>query len=204
MALGDPYATLAELKGRLGITNTADDTRLTSALAAASLGVELLCHRQFNDAGATSPRTYVAVTTGLAKVDDFSTTVGLQVAIDLDGDGTFEITLTIDVDFQLEPAGGVVGGVPGWPFWRLRIRSRSARFFPICGADRLVQVTARWGWAAVPAPVKEATLLGAQELFSLKEAPFGVAGFGEFGVVRVRDNPKIRGLLAGYRHAVVG
>lgn len=204
MALGDPYATLAELKARLGITSTADDARLTGALAAATLGVELACHRQFNDAGAASARTYVATTALLATVDDFSTTTGLVVAIDLDGDGVFETTLTIDVDFQVEPAGGVVGGVPGWPFWWLRIRSRSARRFPCGGGDLRVQVTARWGWAAVPAPVKEATLAGAQELFSLKEAPFGVAGFDQFGAIRVRDNPKIRGLLAGYRHAVVG
>jgi hypothetical protein len=39
----------------------------------------------------------------------------------------------------------------------------------------------------------------AEETFKLKDAPFGVAGFGDFGVVRVRENPAVARLLAPYK-----
>jgi hypothetical protein len=37
----------------------------------------------------------------------------------------------------------------------------------------------------------------------LKDAPFGVAGFGEFGAVRVRNNPRAMALLQPYRRLPV-
>jgi hypothetical protein len=61
-----------------------------------------------------------------------------------------------------------------------------------------VRDTARWGWTAVPAPVKEATLALAEETFKMKDAPFGVAGMGEFGAIRVRANPRIVTMLSPY------
>jgi hypothetical protein len=38
----------------------------------------------------------------------------------------------------------------------------------------------------------------AEETFKMKDAPFGVAGFSDFGAVRVRDNPKVMSLLNRY------
>lgn len=193
MALGDSYAILTELKSRLGISDTNDDTALTNALAAVSRGVERFCGRQFNDAGTASARTYRRIHHQLVRVEDFHTTTDLVVATDEDDDGTFETTWASS-DFQLEPLNGIVDGETGWPFWK--IRAVGDRRFPT-GAT--VSVTARWGWATVPVPVKEATLVAAEETFKLKDAPFGVAGFAEFGAVRVRDNPKVAGMLRPYR-----
>jgi hypothetical protein len=67
-----------------------------------------------------------------------------------------------------------------------------------------VEVTGVFGWPAVPAPVVQATMLVASELFRLRDAPFGVAGFGEFGAVRVRENPKVAALLDPYCKAQSG
>ena len=60
MPIGDSYATLALLKTRLNIanSNTDDDAALTSALAAASLEIEGITGRQFNDAGSATARVY--------------------------------------------------------------------------------------------------------------------------------------------------
>ncbi|MEU6267691.1 phage head-tail connector protein [Saccharopolyspora shandongensis] len=179
MALGDPYAELTELKARFGITDAVDDSQLSAALEAASRNVESFCDRQFNDAGVASVRQFRATTPGLLVVDDFSTADGLTVTVD-------GVALEAGT-YTAEPFG------PG-PFWKLR--TVGVGRWPIGG---VVEVSARWGWAAVPAPVKEATLIVAAELFKLKDAPFGVAGFGEFGVVRVRDNPKAASLLYPYR-----
>lgn len=196
MALGDSYATLTELKARLDIADTTDDDRLTASLATASREIEAWCGRQFNDAGSASARVFPAARTGLLTVDDFSTTTGLVVATDFGDDGTYETTWAAS-DYQAEPLNGVVAGQPGWPYWRLR--AVAAREFPVGNLRPSVQVTAQWGWAAVPAAVKEACLVTASELFKLGDAPFGVAGFGEFGPIRVRMNSRAVSLLAPYR-----
>jgi Phage gp6-like head-tail connector protein len=205
MALGDPYATLAELKTRLGITDTTDDTRLSDALNTASRGIEKYCRRQFNKQTGATARVFYPCGEYLAKPDDFWTTASLVVATDQDNDGTFEITWA-STDYQLEPLNGIVDGESGWPYWR--IRSVLGRMYPVFyggpGPRRAsLQVTAQWGWTAVPSPVHEACLVLAEDTFKLASAPFGVAGFGELGVMRVGDNQRVTAMLAPYRRDVV-
>jgi hypothetical protein len=199
VALGASYATLPELKTRLGIDNTTDDAALTNALNSVSRHIEAYTSRQFNDAGSATARVYYPDACRRTAVDDFHTDTGLIVQTD-DGDtGTFDTTWT-SADFQLEPLNGLVDGQPGWPY--NTIRAVEGRMFP-AGRRATLKVTARWGWAAVPAEVKEACLIGAEETFKLKDAPYGVAGFGEFGVVRIRENAKVATLLAPYRRSPV-
>lgn len=186
MAIGDAYALLEELKARLDIPadDTDHDDELQDRLDGASREVEQFCDRQFNDAGSASARVYLPSSLWEVEVDDFHTTDGLVIKTGIDG--TFGTTWT-SADYQLEPLNGVVAGVDGWPY--NRIVAVGGLTFPICGRRSTVEVTARWGWAEVPQPVKDATLILAAESFKLREAPFGVAGFGEFGVVRVQSNP---------------
>ncbi|PXY25153.1 hypothetical protein BAY59_24310 [Prauserella coralliicola] len=203
MALGDPYATLPELKSYLGdIGDTIDDEKLTSALESVSEEIEDHTNRQFNDAGASSARLYRPRNGGKVKVDDFHTADGLVVEVDADGDGVYE-TVWAATDYQLEPLNGVVDGRDGWPFEQ--IRAVGSRTFPLTRRAS-VRVTARWGWETVPDPVRQACLILAAETFKLKDAPFGVAGFGDYGPVRVRNNPiaaKKLGPYIRYRVAVV-
>ena len=187
MALGDAYAALDELKTRLGIpsADTEHDSELQAKLDGASREIESFCRRQFNDAGSPSPRVYYPGDGCIVEVDDFHEDAGLQVRTDDGGTGDFD-TVWEPQDWQLEPLNGVVDGQPGWPYWRI-VAVRGRRF-PRHTHRAPVQVTARWGRASVPAPVKDATLIIAAESYKLREAPFGVAGFGEFGVVRVTTN----------------
>src|SRR5690242_3669219 len=130
MTLGASYATLAELRSRVGITdvtNTTEDSKLTAALDAASRGVEKACNRQFNVATSATARVYYVDSCDCAYVDDISTTSGLIVAVDSAGDGTYATTWTT-TDYQLEPLNGVVDGEAGWPYYR--IRAVSGRRFP--------------------------------------------------------------------------
>jgi hypothetical protein len=199
MAIGDSYATLAEIRRRVGITtvgDTADDAELTSALAAASRGIELVCGRQFNDGGSASSRLYRPDRPDFVEVADIGSTTDLVIASDTAGDGTYA-TAWSSSDYQLEPLDGVVGGTPGWPWWR--IRAVGSRAFATGSARASLRVTARWGWAAVPVPVHDACLIVATEIFKLKDAAFGVAGFGEYGAIRVRQNPIAMSMLAPYR-----
>lgn len=200
MPLGDSYATTAALKARVGISDSVDDAPITEALASASRHVEKICRRQFNDAGTPSPRTYDPDTWTLTVVDDFSTDSGLIVKTDDDDDGTFETTWTLGTDFELRPLGNIRDGVAGWPYFQ--IYAVGTKEFPNIRRAG-VQVTAKWGWTAVPAPIKEATLILGEEIWKMKDAPFGVAGFGEFGSIRIRENPKVQALLGNYRRKAV-
>lgn len=195
MAVGDPYAELASLKSWFKIGDTADDSELQIAVDSASRGIEDHCHRQFNDAGSATARVYQPESKCWVVVDDFSTTTGLIVKTDEDDDGVYETTWSAS-EFEVRPVNGVVNGRPGYPYWE--VRTLGSRYFPTTVQRPAVQVTARWGWAAVPKPVEQACLILAAEGFKLKDAPFGVAGFSEFGAVRVRDNPVVARMLAEY------
>jgi len=198
------YATLAELRAWVGVDDSLDDDLLDSALTAAELAVESWCGRKFTqDATATAARVrpqstgwlYLpAFRPGGTCTADISTLTGLVVKTDDNDDGTYETTWTVTTDFEVEPFDGP-------PFHK--IIAVGSRWFPTCLRRPSVQVTARWGWAAVPEPVKTATLILAGEYAKLKDAPFGVAGFGDFGVVRIRQNPKVAELLSRYQHPMV-
>ncbi len=200
MALGDSYATLAEIRSRVGITdatNTTEDTKLTEALAAASKGIETMAGRQFNLASSATARLFYPTGYCETKVYDIASVTNLAIKTDTAGDGTYATTWT-STDYQLEPLDGVVDGQAGWPWWTIRAVGNQ-RFPCVSSTSRApLQVTAIWGWTAVPAPVKEATLILAEELYSLKNTPFGVGGYGQFGIIRARENPMVMTRLMPY------
>lgn len=195
MVLGDDYATLAELKAYAGVDQTTFDNLLNDALEAASRGVESVCHRQFNDAGTATARVYKPVHGSLVEVDDFHTITGLVVKTDTAGDGTYATTLTA-ADYELRPLNGIISGQAGWPF--ASIWGTSNGLYPTSVNRASVQVTARWGWATVPKPVKQACLMLAEDLYKMKDAAFGIAGMDSYGTVRVRENPAVMRKLAPY------
>lgn len=184
MALGDDYVTLAELKSYMGL-ETSDDAELSDAIDAASRSIEAHCHRQFNNAGAATARVYRPLNTTRCFVDDFHTTVGLVIETSSGADGVYDTTWTSG-DYELRPANGVRHGAPGWPFWE--IVAVDAETFPL-SSRATVRVTANWGWATVPNPVKQACLITAMENYQLRKQRLGIAGSDQFGqIVRLRDN----------------
>lgn len=192
-----------QLKAILGIptADTTDDARLESACDAATQQVQAECGRQFvQDASATA-RVFVASSALFVEVDDFMTTSGLIVKTDDDNNGTFETTWASS-DYQLEPLNGRFEG-QAWPYTQLR--AIDARYWPRWRGQALVQVTARWGWSTVPAPVKQAAEIQALSIFKAADAPLGVAGFGDIGVIRLRQamHPVALSLLSQYRRESV-
>lgn len=195
MPLGDSYATLAELKARL--SNLEDVTIyndvLEDALDSVSREIESYCGRQFNNTDTATARTYGpdevftlregSSVSQWARVDDFYDATGLIIE---SGGNTWAAD-----DFVLHPRNGVVDGQTGWPYCEV-YAAGSLSF----GTG--LSVTAKWGWAAVPAPVKQACLIMAAETFQIKDAPFGVLGMDQFGPVRVRDNRMAAAKLSRY------
>lgn len=183
-----PYVTLPEMKRYLGIgdTDTADDERLASALDSVSREIESVCGRVFTTALTATVRTYTAGELGYLRTDDFYTTTGLLV------DGVAYASSS----WTLYPRNGINNGQTGWPYNRIRALSGWS-----CGTD--VAITAKWGWPAVPAPVVEACKIAASDTFGLKDARFGVAGFNDFGPMRVRDNHAVMAKLQPYVRDVI-
>lgn len=173
------YATLNEFKGWVSIPvgDLVDDATLQLALDAASGQVDGFCDRTFTADGSPTVRLYKPELGGVLTVDPISTTTGLVVATDENGDGTYETAWTLGTDFRLEPVNAAASGKP----WT-RLVALGTRWFPRLQYRPGVSVTARFGWpGSVPAQVKEATLIQAERLWKRKDAPFGVAGSVEFG-----------------------
>lgn len=199
MAITNGYCTLNELKSALRITDSLDDTLLENAIEAASRRIDNECSRRFYKDQSATARVYTSDRHDMLFVDDVSSTTGLVVKIDDDGDGTFETTLTLNVDYQIEPLNNLAQGKPV-----LLLRALDT-LFPIASNKRaLVEVTATWGWPSVPDAICEATVLLASRQFKRLDSPLGVAGFGDLGAIVVRRiDPDVAALIEAYKHVVV-
>jgi hypothetical protein len=197
MAITNGYCTLSELKSVMRINDTVDDTMLEARITEASRVIDQHCDRRFYaDANATA-RLYVPPVSDLVMVDDISTTTGLVVKIDSNGDGTYATTLTAS-QYQLEPVNGLAKGSPV-----TMIRAINTAM-PIRSAPAGVQVTAKWGWPSVPSPVTSACILLAGRLVKRGDSLLGVAGFGDLGAITVRAiDPDVERMLRPYRNPVV-
>jgi len=199
VALGQNYCTVEELKSRLGITDTADDFELGLAAAGASRAIDEITGRYFWRG--TDTRTYIPESISRQSLDDLVSVTSLKV--DRDGDGVFEETWTQGTDYALEVAPGKYNAAAKgeqWPYTAAQVIT-GGKLFPFTWMwshlDR-IQVTGVFGWPAVPLNVKNAAIIAGAQIFRIKDAPFGVAGFGEFGVVRVQSNPQVMWLLHRY------
>ena len=169
------------------------------AITAASRAVEAHCGRIFYQRAATTLYYSPATQDGPIYIDDLATTASLAVRTD-DGTGTYGTLLTINTHFILEPRNQQFGGQAGWPY--MSIRGLAALTFPLryyAWQPDTVKVTGTFGWAAVPEDVKQATKIIAAQYVKLADAPLGVAGWGAYGDIRVRDIPQASTLLAPYR-----
>lgn len=205
MPLTNSYATVAQLRTHLadsGSTLTLE--MLERALNAASRSVDAYCRRFFYRTGVMT-RTYTVDDATSVYVDDIATRTGLVVSTGTDGT-TYPTTLLSGTDFVLEPRNAdalATGGVANpHAFWQITLFG--GKRFTVDPYRSTLSVTADFGWSAVPAEVEQATLLKAAQLFRRKDAPFGVAGFGEFGVVRIgRQDPDVVDMLAPFVLPVV-
>lgn len=169
-----------------------DTTSFDHVLDAAEAAVEDHCGRVFTTDSSATQRLFRALSKQLVVVDDIHSTDGLVVETDDGGTGSWTSTS----DYQLEPLNGVVNGRSGWPYTFLR--ATDLEEWPAHKEAR-VRVTAKWGWAAVPNPVKNAVRIMALRLWRRRMSPEGIAGFEDFGGVRVsRLDPDVQRILAPY------
>lgn len=186
MAITNGYATLAELKTVLGnVDDTTDDTELEDCVETASRDVDAFCGkgRKFWQDDPAVARSYYACHPRLLHVDDISTTSNLVVKVDEDDDGTFETTLTINEDFIVMPVNAA-SEYPVRAYETIMLLDGTlTSWFGLSSGRPSVQVTAQFGWPAVPEAVKRATLLQAKSLFKADNTQFGTFQLGIDGPV---------------------
>lgn len=193
MAITNGYATLADVKAALKITDNMDDSLLEIAVESASRLIDGYTGRYFYNAG-TATRNYAANDSYTVTIDDLQSLSELATTDEVGNDYT---TWTAN-DYQLEPLNGLSNGLTQ-PY--TSIRAVKQYVFPFLADRALVKVTGVWGWASIPTAVKQATILQASRIFKRNDSPLGVAGFGDMGVVRVgaRLDPDVQHLVDPYR-----
>lgn len=198
MTITNGYCTLAELKAVLRIVDSVDDTLLEARISEASRVIDQHCDRRFYADAAATERLFVSLDGDTVFVDDISSTTGLVIKTDSAGDGTYATTLTSS-EYQLEPLNTLSKGEPV-----RRLHAIVTGTFPTTTAPAGVQVTAKWGWPAVPDPVRSACILLAGRLVKRGDSLLGVAGFGDLGAITVRAiDPDVERMLRPYRMPVV-
>lgn len=203
------YTGKEELKSRLNITDSNSDYEIQLAIQAVTNWINTYCGRHFYQV--TEARTYMPSSIWELPIDDLVSTpsvvAGLQVKVDYDGDGVYETSWTQGLNYQLKLSGPGYGqddynvnaaGVPR-PYRQLQVLQGTPGsvqagggwlpfIWPYTHLNR-VQITGTWGWNVIPPSVAQASLLLCADIFKSKDAPWGVAGTAETGLMRVQSNP---------------
>ena len=190
------YATLAEFKSAVGITDSVDDTPLQSVLDATDALIDLYTDRKQGFGTATETRYYNATEYEYTIVDDLVSITTLTT--DDNGDGTYPTTWTAGTDYSLAPGNAALDG---WPYTQIDVSVTYPRNFPK-NVYRGVKVVGVFGWPAVPPAVKQAALIQAGAVWSSRTSPFGVIGSADLGGILRQTralHPEAQVLLEAYR-----
>lgn len=216
MATTNGYTTLERVRAEVGAydpTDTNADSRIEAAIEAASRQIDAtLGYRLYQDSTEVTREFYAESSRcvdlyeqpGQTPKAGISTTTNLVVKTDDDGDGTFETTLTINTDFVLWPPNA---GDETQVCWT-ELRTVNSAGFPVLSNGRPgVQVTAKFGWSAVPDWAEQACVIQAVQLYKASTAPFGISTFGDVGGglrVRAGLNPLADSLVRDHARPAVG
>jgi len=206
MAITNGYATLTEIKNYMSISDTTDNDLLENLVESASRSIDRIANRRFYLDATASARLYRAYSNIFVFVDDIGTTSSLVVKTDEDGNGTYSKTLTLNTDYILDP---LTSQSLNRPFTQLTMVSNTESWpiFPGLTSNGLrpgVQVTARWGWPSVPDDLNMACLILTADLYKRKDAPGGILGLGDLGVVRMSPIGRdVTAMVRAYKKEVI-
>jgi hypothetical protein len=206
MAITNGYATLTEIKNYMSISDTTDNDLLENLVESASRSIDRIANRRFYLDATASARLYRAYSNIFVYVDDIGTTSNLVVAVDENGNGTYSKTLTLNTDYILDP---LTSQSLNRPFTQLTMVSNTESWpiFPGITSNGLrpgVQVTARWGWPSVPDDINMACLILTADLYKRKDAPGGILGLGDLGVVRMSPIGRdVTAMVRAYKKEVI-
>jgi hypothetical protein len=189
------YATLAEFKSAIGITDSTDDTPLQSVLDATDALIDNYTDRRQGFGTASETRYYTADNWRFVLTDDLVSISSLTT--DDDASGTYGTTWSSG-DYNLAPGNAALDG---WPYTEIDVSVTIPKNFPR-GVYRGVKVIGVFGWPAVPSAVKQAAIIQASAVWSSRTSPFGVIGSADLGGILRQTralHPEAQVLLDAYR-----
>jgi hypothetical protein len=201
VSISNGYCSLADLKAALRVQDSIDDSLLELAIESASREIDGYCERQFYSTSGT--RIYAPNNVYLVQTDDIISVTSVKTSTD---GLTFDTTLAT-TDYQLEPLNNIAGGLVT-PFTRLRAVGDYLwpSYYPqtIFHLEASVQITGVFGWSAIPAAIRQATVILAMRLFKRLDAPLGMIS-NDMGSMRVgRQDPDVEALVAPFRKVSAG
>lgn len=202
MTITNGYATLVEAKSWIGLSDTDDDSLLELVITSVSRWIDTYCGRHFwqDVAKARVRDSCDGLFVELGPYYDLVSVTTLKT--DSNQDGSFDTTWAA-TDYQLLPRN-VTAPEPR-PY--TQVHAVANQRFPIPAGSSssigLVEITGTWGWPAVPAAVTQACRMQVSRILKRKQSPEGVAGWGEFGPMRIsgRLDPDVEQLLKDYCHS---
>jgi len=178
------------VRDKIGATTATEAALLVASLAAAEQAVNEYCVRNFVvvavDAVATA-RVFIPDGTQRLLIDDARAVTSVSV----------DSTAVDSTLYQLEPLNNLSASGAYRPHERIfYLDSR----WPISTRGKAsVSVTARWGWAAVPAAVTEATKIIGKDIVQQRQTVGNLAAVGDIAT-SVRLNTYVRELLRPFIH----
>ena len=202
MAITNGYCSLAELKAALRVADSIDDSLLELAIESASREIDGYCERVFYSTSGT--RVYAPTNVYYMNTDDIVSITTLKSS----SDGvTYDTTWTTS-DYQLEPLNGVAGGLTGHPYTRIRAIGNfllpAWNSSTIYNLEASMQVVGVFGWSAIPAAIRQATVILAMRIFKRLDSPMGVIS-NDLGSMRVGvKDPDVEALVMPFRKVAAG
>lgn len=213
------YVSMEELKSSNNDVSgqNKDDYEYQRACITATTLIHDLCGQHFFQI--IEPRTFSYDSIYEMSIDPVVPGSITEFALDYEGNGDYSVLWTEDIgdgnggnyqtlrySEQYNPRN--IGEARPHDFVRVTMNSGEAPvpdgggMLPFVWAftpNNRVKITATWGWPEVPQNVSHAALLLATDLFKMKDAPWGIAGMGELGMVKTQANPEVAELLSKYR-----
>jgi hypothetical protein len=206
MAIVNGYATLTEIKAYMSISDNTDNDLLENLVESASRSIDRIANRRFYLDATASARLYRAYSDIFVYIDDLGSTTDLVVKTDSNGNGSYAKTLTLNQDYILDP---LTAPSLSRPYTQLTMVSNTETWpiFPGLTQNGLrpgVQVTAKWGWPSVPNDINMACLILTADLYKRKDAPGGILGLGDLGVVRMSPLGRdVTAMVRAYKKEVI-
>ena len=183
--MAQAYATVPDLKSRLDIDDSEDDTYLGGILEAVSRSVDDYTGRRFYVNSSDETRVYTVCFASIFECpDDVISLTSLKT--DTTNDGTFDRTWAA-ADYELWPWNSATDSKP---YTELRVaEDSSSNSYTFETAPRGLQLVGKFGyWTSTPPVIKEATIREAKLWYLEGEAPTGMQN-EELGTSTAADSP---------------
>jgi hypothetical protein len=197
------YCTVDDLREQLGdlTSQNLSERQLVRAINSASRAIDKVTDRRFwaDETPVTKIFPVHTCDGELWLREDIAHSTGLEIVT---FDGTAYTTVWDAADYRLWPYGANTSGSMYGGWWKLEsargLRFDVANTYSPTGYSP-IQITARFGWSFCPSEIESAALLIAAKLFKRKDAPYGVAQFGDIAAVQItRTDKDVQELIWAY------